>query len=308
MDKTITYPGLQFRFLRGSLLTGFFALFVQLSFAQDYDFVQTDDPHKLVVMEAENASSNTAKGDASWTPTDSPAEFSGQGAMMAVASAPFTAKDAVLAGSAILAFKINFIKSGLHYIWARASRTGGGDDSYHAGIDGDLTDSSMFLTFHKTTFTNGTWGWINYRSTAGPANLHIPSAGVHELNVYIRENGFRIDKILLTDDDSSSYKPTGMGPDETLPSSAIPPVAMDNNVLSVFPNPVNDQLNIQIKDNRYTTGILKIVDLQGRLMQRIDLENSLTSIADVSHLESGVYFLKFEQNDQLIAINKFIKN
>jgi hypothetical protein len=282
-------------------------IYTQLSFSQDYKFEQTDDPHKLVVMEAENFSSNTPVGDVAWMQTDSPVDFSGQGAMMAVTGGPFTTIDAVLAGSAVLTYKINFIRAGQHYIWARASRTGGGDDSYHAGIDGVITDSSLFLTFHMTTFDNGTWGWIYYRSTAGQASVHIPSAGVHDLNLYIRENGFRIDKILLTDDPASSYTPDGMGPDETLASSAIHPAVNDNSVLSVYPNPADHQVNIQIRNSQYTDGVLKILDVQGRLVQVINFNNNLTGVLDVSGFEPGVYIMKFEQNNQLIAISKFFK-
>ena len=294
--------------LKDCLLACLFAVPMQIAFSQDYDFEQTDDLHKLVVMEAENFSSNTPNADYSWVLTDSPINFSGQGAMMAVAGAggALTVKEDILAKSAILSYKINFIKAGLHYIWARASRTGGGDDSYHAGIDGGITDSSMFLTFHKTTL-KGEWVWIFYRNTLGPANLDIPSKGVHELNIYIRENGFKIDKILLTDDDTNSYKPEGMGPDETLALSAVPDFSPDQSVVSFFPNPVDQQMNIQINDDQYTNGTMKIVDLQGRLIRHIAFDNGMNKVADVSDLEPGLYFMKFEHNNRLITVGRFLK-
>ncbi|MBN2762295.1 MAG: T9SS type A sorting domain-containing protein, partial [Bacteroidales bacterium] len=268
---------------------------------------QTDDPHKMVVMEAENFSTNTPNGDVAWMLTDSPPDFSGQGAMMAVTAEPYTTVETVLASSAVLTYKIKFIRPGHHYIWARASRTGGGDDSYHAGIDGEITDSSLFLTFHNTEFDYGTWGWIYYRSTAGPASVFVPSVGVHDLNIYIRENGFRIDKIILTDDPASEFTPEEMGPDETLASSAINSAAMDNDILMVYPNPADDRLNIQIKEKRYANGRLKIFDLQGRLVQVVIPNENRVRTADVSAFEPGVYMLKFEQDDQIIAVDRFIK-
>jgi len=308
MRTVYFHNSFQTRGLQSLFFTGLFMLCAQFSYSQDYDFEQTSDAHKLVVMEAENFSSNTPNGDVTWTPTDSPVDFSGTGAMMAVTATPFTTAETVLAGSAVMIYKIKFIRAGQHFIWARASRTGGGDDSYHAGIDGVITDSSTFLTFHKTTFENGTWGWINYRSTAGPASVDIPSVGVHDLNIYIRENGFRIDKILLTVDDSSDYKPEGMGPDETIAQSAVPSVTYDNDLLSVYPNPAGRCVNVQINDNEYADGILTIVDLQGRPVQVIAVNGSHPGVTDVSSLEPGVYFMKFEQNDQLIAVTRFFKN
>jgi hypothetical protein len=308
MKSAITQDFFRTCGLKYYCFTGIFVLCTQFLYSQDYDFEQTDDSHKLVVMEAENFTTNTPNGDVTWTLTDSPPDFSGQGAMMAVTSSPFTTADAVLAGSAVLTYKIKFIRSGQLYIWARASRTGGGDDSYHAGIDGVITDSSTFLTFHMTDFDYGTWGWIYYRATAGQASVNIPSVGVHDLNIYIRENGFRIDKILLTDDPSTSYTPEGMGPDETLALSAIPTVTSDNDVFSVYPNPAGHFINIEAKDNKYTDAIVTIIDLQGRPLKAIVLDGNHKQIADVSGFEPGMYILKFQQNNQCIAVSRFFKN
>ena len=307
MKNTVSYKFIKTCTLKYCFLTGLFALCLQLSYAQDYKFEQTDDPHKLVVMEAENFSTNTPNGDVAWMSTDSPADFSGQGAMMAVTAEPYTTVETVLANSAVLTYKIKFIKAGQHYIWARASRTGGGDDSYHAGIDGVITDSSLFLTFHMTEFDAGTWGWIYYRSTAGQASVNIPSVGVHDLNIYIRENGFRIDKILLTEDPATSYMPEGMGPDETLASSSVPPAPNDNDAFSVYPNPADRQINIQIKDEQYLDGVLKIFDLQGRQLRVAYPGSHQTFVADVSDFDPGVYIIKFEQHDQLVAVSRFLK-
>lgn len=279
------------------------ALFFQFSIAQEFDFEQTNDDDKLVVIEAENFSSNTPKGDVTWSLTDSPADFSGTGALMAVTGSAFATKESALEGSAVLTYKIKFIRNGHHYIWARASRTGGGDDSYHAGIDGVITDSSTFLTFHKTTFTNGTWGWINFHNTVGPASVNIPSMGVHELNIYIRENGFRIDKIILTKSDTSQFKPEGMGPDETKAASGMNDTDVDNELL-FYPNPAKDF--VQLK-TRVSDGVIKIVDLQGKLLKTFVLDNNIEKF-DISDIESGMYFIQLEKNNEITGIEKLIKN
>ncbi len=113
---------------------------------------------------------------------------------------------------------------------------------------------------------------------------------------------------MLTVDDSSDYKPEGMGPDETIAQSAVPSVTYDNDVLSVYPNPAGRCVNVQIKDNIYADGILTIVDLQGRSVQVIAVSGNHPGVTDVSSLEPGVYFMKFEQNNQFVAVSRFFKN
>jgi hypothetical protein len=98
-----------------------------------------------------------------------------------------------------------------------------------------------------------------------------------------------------------------MGPDETLAQNAIKDVRRDNNVLYIYPNPANGKLNIQFHDSKYTNGIVKIIDLQGRLLQIINFDGNLTKVADVSYLDPGIYVMKFEQNNQLIAVDRFLK-
>jgi hypothetical protein len=48
----------------------------------------------------------------------------------------------------------------------------------------------------------------------GPvATINVTSSGVHTISVWMREDGFRFDKLLLTTD--SNYTPTGIGPGES---------------------------------------------------------------------------------------------
>jgi hypothetical protein len=48
---------------------------------------------------------------------------------------------------------------------------------------------------------------------SGVTFLEINSAGAHTINVWMREDGFRLDRIVLTTD--SKYKPSGNGPAES---------------------------------------------------------------------------------------------
>lgn len=74
------------------------------------------------------------------------------------------------------------------------------------------------------------------------------------------------------------------------------------NNFSIYPNPVNDMLNISMK-NEITINNLSITDLNGRVVSSSD---SSTSI-DVSSLSSGVYFISVETNEGK-GTSKFVKN
>lgn len=63
---------------------------------------------------------------------------------------------------------------------------------------------------------------------------------------------------------------------------------------NVFPNPVNDVLNIQIPTNTEPTN-LKIYNVLGKLVLEIDISESETKL-DVSSMASGVYLMSFESN------------
>jgi hypothetical protein len=54
------------------------------------------------------------------------------------------------------------------------------------------------------------WTWIGTNRSGGRATINVGSTGAHTVNVWMREDGVSIDKIVLTK--SSSYVPSGAGP------------------------------------------------------------------------------------------------
>jgi hypothetical protein len=78
---------------------------------------------------------------------------------------------------------------------------------------------------------------------------------------------------------------------------------LSNQILSISPNPVEDQLTIGNIDRLSS---LNIVDCSGKMVYSID-KNQLSSSIDVSHLNPGVYFIEaFDVNDVRYA-NKVVK-
>ncbi|MEP0265172.1 T9SS type A sorting domain-containing protein [Dokdonia sp.] len=75
--------------------------------------------------------------------------------------------------------------------------------------------------------------------------------------------------------------------------------------ISVYPNPTDNQLTIT-----NTSGIsierTLIIDLTGRIIQTIDLQDAASRTVDVSALSTGIYFLRLENGNNSNVI-KFIK-
>ena len=78
------------------------------------------------------------------------------------------------------------------------------------------------------------------------------------------------------------------------------------NELSVYPNPVNDVLNLGSK-NELGNSIIKIFNIEGKLLitENSAFENQIS--IGVSELSSGIYFLNIEDENGNRAMKKFIK-
>ncbi len=116
-----------------------------------------------------------------------------------------------------LTYKVNFETAGTYYVWVRAYSTGGEDNGIHVGINGDFPESGQ-----KLQFCNGKnqWTWSSAKRDSGGSAcgvphtviIDVPSAGMHEIQFSMREDGFEFDKWVMTTDDA--YVPDGEGPDE----------------------------------------------------------------------------------------------
>lgn len=75
---------------------------------------------------------------------------------------------------------------------------------------------------------------------------------------------------------------------------------------SVHPNPVADQLNVQLPSENFTDGLISIYDIQGQLVMQEKLNASNTKIG-VSNLLTGIYFAKITSNETSEVV-RIVKN
>lgn len=77
-------------------------------------------------------------------------------------------------------------------------------------------------------------------------------------------------------------------------------------MLSVYPNPTNDVLNLVIPDNYELSGTVTIYNTVGQTVYTSSVAHTNTYSINVSSFESGVYFVKFTKENQSKTV-QFIK-
>ncbi|WP_016956525.1 hypothetical protein [Catenovulum agarivorans] len=123
---------------------------------------------------------------------------------------------------AVLSYPVLFETPGTYYIWARAFSTGSEDNGVHFGLNNQWPESSARL---QLCDGKDLWTWSsarrvpdNHCGTPNTVSIEVPSAGVHNLMLSMREDGFELDKIILTQDKSFVPQGTAIQPTVSTPS------------------------------------------------------------------------------------------
>lgn len=111
---------------------------------------------------------------------------------------------------AILKYRVAFPKAGRYYVWARVFSTGTEDNGFHIGLNGAWPESGQ----RWQTVVKRRWHWECRQRTEEvhvgvPMQLYldVPTAGNHEIQISMREDGFELDKLELATD--PEYRPEG---------------------------------------------------------------------------------------------------
>jgi hypothetical protein len=173
-------------------------------------FMQDTGTQGIISIEAENYNSKAqGTSDAQWQFIDAPTGYSGNGAMSPLPNSGVNNDTGYDAASPVMNYNIGFVRTGTHYVWIRGGGDSGSDDSVHFGIDGTALSTGQRFDINEET---GNWGWSN-TANGSVAVFDIPSTGVYTFNLWMREDGARADKIVITTD--SAFTPTGTGPPES---------------------------------------------------------------------------------------------
>jgi hypothetical protein len=213
--------------------------------AADVVFAEIDG---TLAIEAEHFYKQTQSGVRAWhitssrsqpqvTPDADPAHLLGAVGGAYVEVLPDTRqsdRDRLIAGEnfsndpgklAVLHYKAHFSTPGRYYVWARTYSTGAEDNGVHFGLDGTWPASGQ----RWQTVAKRDWHWdckqrTQQVHTGVPLELYldIERAGQHEIMVSMREDGFELDRFVLTTKRENG-KPEGIGPPARVKSGTLPP-------------------------------------------------------------------------------------
>jgi hypothetical protein len=195
--------------------------------------------NNLIVVEAVDYAANMPSQDGThnWVFTTTPinlwsgavdTNFSAAGVMEAQPNTGVNEGSTSTAGPE-LTYLVNFTSAGTYHVWMRGianSPPGPSDnDSVLVGLDGTITTAigNSGWTTNEGFYWDGASNVI-----AGSSTIVVTTAGLHLINVWMREDGLDFDKLVLTT--STNYTPTDVGPAE---SPLVPTVAISGSSVNV---------------------------------------------------------------------------
>ncbi|MEA3226403.1 MAG: hypothetical protein U9Q07_10680, partial [Planctomycetota bacterium] len=178
---------------------------------------QDPGPDGIVSVEAENYDNKTkGQSGSEYVESGPTGGFTGVLGMIVADGSEGTNNTNYAAESPSLEFKVNFVKTGTHYVWILAWGPDGGGDSCHAGLNGEEIDTS-----DRMSGWNNQYDWSGSTMDSPASSFEVPSVGVHTVNVWMREDGLLIDKIVLTTNPDFSLSGIEPGPAESLRGARV---------------------------------------------------------------------------------------
>jgi len=187
----------------------------------------------LVVMEAENYDDIISRSSKNWEFRTLQAGFSVTRYMQSLPNTGVNINGDYAANSPELKYFVDFTNPGTYFVWLRGCGTDGTNDSAHAGINGLQNTTANRIDLERDC---NSFYWTKARIGTAPDAFLIVGSGMQEINLWMREDGSLVDKILLTTDET--YTPTGEGPDES-------PRQADTSPPSNLPLAFNEISNVQ---------------------------------------------------------------
>ncbi|MBD3319694.1 MAG: fibro-slime domain-containing protein [Chitinivibrionales bacterium] len=171
--------------------------------AQEY--LGSDDS---IIIEAEHFANKQSAGSRDWI-DDFSAQHSGSGAMKVEPNTGGFYESNYIGNSPRLDYNVCFSETGTHYVWIRGKGATDDDQSCHIGLNYET-----IATGERIENFSQEWSWVNTDYQSNRIQLEIPSAGSHVVNIWMCEDGFVIDKIIISN--KSDYTITGMGNEENV--------------------------------------------------------------------------------------------
>jgi hypothetical protein len=159
------------------------------------------------VIEAEHFAEKIDRSERTWLTTTILSGYVGPGYLSALPDIDQQFTTAYTTTSPELHYTINFTTTGVYTVWLRGYVSNAAGDSLYVALDNQPVATTL------TGFVPGQWSWANSDAQGSMVTIEVAEPGVHTLHLWQREDGLRLDRIVLTT--NNSYTPDGNGPPES---------------------------------------------------------------------------------------------
>ncbi len=234
------------------------------------------DANGGVMIEAERNQGSVDKSGHRWQLV-SKAGARGGKAMQALPDTGANYSSDFTSRSPRLDYQVNFSRAGIHTVQVRGEATQGSvgnSDSVHIGLDGNAVASADKIAKFRTAFH-----WTGKTRDGVLATINVPSAGLHTVNVWMREDGFTFDALQIR---ASANSNPALNPNPTT-RPGIPSVRARSAASFIDTMGVNTHLHYQntVYDTRYKDLI------KPRLLE-----------LGIKHIRDGTYTHARAENDE----------
>ncbi len=160
-----------------------------------------------VTIDAEASSplaTKIGRSSRDWTFKTSPLAYTGTGYISALPDSGTNLQFNLPTTAAEVKYNVCFPAAGRYWIWTRGSAPDSAGDAIAYGIDGVVPASANpYMLYIKDVDGSSDWQWRGKIDDGSKAYVDVATAGFHNLNLYMRNDGARVDKIYLVDSSTS---------------------------------------------------------------------------------------------------------
>lgn len=163
-------------------------------------------------FEAENPFKRVRKVDATgtsheWIPYVNPTGIYGGQYVSARPNAGSSVTTDIETYSPKIRFNVIFPTAGTYHIWIRGYAGNTWDDSVHAGMNGLVSSTADRISCSQ--WQQPQWYWCKNTTGGSPATIYVGAPGAAIFELWMREDGFNADKIVITKDPGYDANTTG---------------------------------------------------------------------------------------------------
>ena len=155
----------------------------------------------LVVTETEHCSSKAdgteTIGGYAWVHQTSGGSV-GDGYMQALPNNNIDLSERFIVNSPRLSYSIDFNTAGTYYLWVKGMASDTLSNNIYFGLDGQIPNgdqNDIAEVAQDNDFT-----WLSDSNDGSRPTIFIPSTGMHTLDIWMNEDGLKLDRLLLTFD------------------------------------------------------------------------------------------------------------